>query len=105
MNFEELLNILTYYQLQEFSSGTGLIQALQKDDYASQFIALAGGLKHLTCFDTVNDFGVEPLLAVFTERSYATEISVSQHRKRKKKCRGTLKKSYTSSLPGITGRG
>jgi len=67
MNTEELLNILTYYHLQEFSSGTELIQALQEDDYARQFVAPAGGIKHSTFFDTVNDRGVEQLLAVFTE--------------------------------------
>ncbi|MCP4342867.1 MAG: IS4 family transposase [Desulfobulbaceae bacterium] len=67
MNTEELINILTYYHLQEFTSGTELIQALQEDDYARQFVAPAGGIKHSTFFDTVNDRGVEQLLAVFTE--------------------------------------
>jgi hypothetical protein len=67
MNTEELLNILTYYHLQEFSSGSELIQALQEDDYARNFVAPAGGIKHSTFFDTVNDRGVEQLLAVFTE--------------------------------------
>ena len=55
MNTEELLNILTYYHLQEFSSGRELIQALQQDDYAKNLIAPAGGIKHSTFFDTVND--------------------------------------------------
>ena len=66
MNTEELLNILTYYHLQDFSSGRELIQALQEDDYAKQF-APAGGIKRSTFFDTVNDRGVEQLLYVFTE--------------------------------------
>jgi len=66
MNTEELLNILTYYHLQDFSSGRELIQALQEDDYAKQF-APADGLKRSTFFDTVNDRGVEQLLYVFTE--------------------------------------
>lgn len=67
MNTEELINILTYYHLQEFSSGRELIQALQEDDYARQLIAPAGGIKHSTFFDTVNERGVEQLLHVFTE--------------------------------------
>ena len=67
MNTEELLNILTYYHLQEFSSGSELIQALQEDDYARNFVAPASGIKHSTFFDTVNDRGVEQLLVVFTE--------------------------------------
>jgi hypothetical protein len=66
MNTEELINILTYYHLQEFSSGSELIQALQEDDYARQFVAPARGSKHSTFFDTVNDREVEQLLAVFT---------------------------------------
>ena len=80
MNTEELINILTYYHLQEFSSGSELIQALQEDDYARNFIAPAGGIKHSTFFDTVNDRGVEQLLAVFTElQKQATGILPSQH--------------------------
>lgn len=81
MNTEELLNILTYYHLQEFSSGTELIQALQEDDYARKFVAPAGGIKHSTFFDTVNDRGVEQLLAVFTELQ--------------KQASGTLPSQYT----------
>jgi len=67
MNTEELINILTYYHLQEFSSGRELILALQEDDYARKFIAPANGIKRSTFFDTVNDRGVEQLLFVFTE--------------------------------------
>ena len=67
MDTEDLLNILTYYHLQEFSSGRELIQALQEDDYAKDLVAPAGGIKRSTFFDTVNDRGVEQLLYVFTE--------------------------------------
>ena len=80
MNTEELLNILTYYHLQEFSSGSELIQALQEDDYARNFVAPAGGIKHSTFFDTVNDRGVEQLLAVFTElQKKASGVLPSKH--------------------------
>ena len=80
MNTEELINILTYYHLQEFTSGTELIQALQEDDYARQFVAPAGGIKHSTFFDTVNDRGVEQLLFVFTElQKQATGVLPSQY--------------------------
>jgi hypothetical protein len=44
MNTKELRNIPTYYHLQEFSSGAELIQALQEDNYAREFIAPAGGI-------------------------------------------------------------
>ncbi len=67
MDTEDLLNILTYYHLQEFSSGRELIQALQEDEYAKDLVAPVGGIKRSTFFDTVNDRGVEQLLHVFTE--------------------------------------
>jgi len=80
MNTEELLNILTYYHLQDFSSGRELIQVLQEDDYARQFVAPAGGIKRSTFFDTVNDRGVEQLLFVFTElQKQAAGVLPSQH--------------------------
>jgi len=53
--------------LQDFSSGRELIQTLQEDDYARQFVVPAGGIKRSTFFDTVNDRGVEQFLYVFTE--------------------------------------
>lgn len=80
MNTEELLNILTYYHLQEFSSGRELIQALQEDDYARHLIAPASGIKHSTFFDTVNERGVEQLLYVFTElQKKAAAVLPAQH--------------------------
>jgi len=80
MNTEELLNVLTYFHLQEFSSGRELIQALQEDDYARQFIAPANGIKRSTFFDTVNDRGVEQLLFVFNElQKQAASILPAQH--------------------------
>jgi hypothetical protein len=80
MNTEELLHVLTYFHLQEFSSGRELIQALQEDDYAKQFIAPANGIKRSTFFDTVNDRGVEQLLFVFTElQKQAASVLPAQH--------------------------
>jgi len=65
MNTEELLNILTYYHLQDFSSGRELLQALEEDDYAREFAAPVGGVKRSTFFDTVTDRGVEQLLLFY----------------------------------------
>lgn len=80
MNTEELLNILTYYHLQDFTSGRELIQALQEDEYARQFVAPTDGIKRSTFFDTVNDRGVEQLLFVFTElQKQAAGVLPSQY--------------------------
>lgn len=80
MNTEELLNILTYYHLQECSSERELVQALKEDEYARNLIAPAGGLKCSTFFDTINDRGVEQLLYVFTElQKQARSVLPTQH--------------------------
>jgi hypothetical protein len=80
MTTEDLLNILTYYHLQEFSSGRELILALQEDEYARNLIAPAGGIQRSTFFDTVNDRGVEQLLNVFTElQKQAGAVLPTQH--------------------------
>lgn len=80
MNTDELINILTYYHLQEFSSGRELIQALEEDDYAKSMIAPACGVKRSTFFDTVNERGVEQLLYVFTELQKKAAVALpDQH--------------------------
>ena len=82
MNTEESLNILTYFHLQEFTSGRELIQALQEDEYARHMIAPAGGIKRSTFFDTVNDGGVKQLLYIFTELQKKAGVTLpSQHAK------------------------
>lgn len=80
MNTEELIDILTYYHLQEFSSGRELIQALEEDDYAKECLAPPNGLKRSTFFDTVNERGVEQLLSVFTElQKQASGVLPTKH--------------------------
>ncbi len=80
MNTEELLSILTYYHLQDFTSGRELLQALEEDEYAKRFVAPAGGVKRSTFFDTVNDRGVEQLLFIFTElQKQAAGVLPSQY--------------------------
>ncbi len=80
MNTEELIDILTYYHLQEFSSGRELIQALEEDNYARECLAPANGLKRSTFFDTVNERGVEQLLSVFLElQKQASGILPTKH--------------------------
>ncbi len=75
MNTEELLNVLTYFHLQEFSSGRELIQALEEDDYARQLVAPAGGIKRSTFFDTVNERGIEQLLlAIYCHEQHGEHV-------------------------------
>jgi len=67
MTTDDVLNILVYYHLNEFSSGRELLQNLEEDEYAKRLIAPAGGVKRSTFFDTVNERCVEQLLYVFCE--------------------------------------
>ncbi len=55
MTADDILNILVYYHLNEFSSGREFLQNLEEDEYARHLIAPAGGVKRSTFFDTVNE--------------------------------------------------
>lgn len=67
MTTDDILNILVYYHLNEFSSGRELLQNLEEDEYARHLVAPAGGVKRSTFFDTVNERCVDQLLHVFSE--------------------------------------
>ncbi len=80
MTTDDVLNILVYYHLNEFSSGRELLQNLEEDEYAKRLIAPAGGVKRSTFFDTVNERCVEQLLYVFCElQKQAAAILPTRH--------------------------
>lgn len=80
MTTDDILNILVYYHLNEFSSGRELLQHLEEDEYARHLIAPAGGVKRSTFFDTVNERCVEQLLHVFSElQKQAAGILPTRH--------------------------
>lgn len=65
MTFEDLLNALVLYHLEEFDSGRHLLQALKEDEFAKSIIATQSGIKKSTFFDTVNSQGLEQLIETF----------------------------------------
>lgn len=80
MTTDDILNILVYYHLNEFSSGRELLQNLEEDEYARHLIAPAGGVKRSTFFDTVNERCVEQLLHVLSElQKQAVSILPARH--------------------------
>jgi len=80
MTTDNVLDILVYYHLHEFSSGRELLQNLEEDEYAKHLIAPAGGVKRSTFFDTVNERCVEQLLHVFSElQKQAADILPTRH--------------------------
>jgi hypothetical protein len=67
MEFEDQLNALAYFHLEEHASGRHLIQALQEDDFAGSTIALKGGIQKSSFFEAMHERGLEQFLSVFQE--------------------------------------
>src|SRR4030065_1243375 len=65
MTFEDELNTLIYFHLEEHSSGRHLLQALEEDDFAREQIAPREGIKKSSFFEAINTRGLEQLLEVF----------------------------------------
>jgi len=80
MNIEELLQALVYFHLQEHSSGRELIQTLQEDEFAKDFIAPEGGIKRATFFETINERGLEQFQYIFEQlQKQAASVLPKQH--------------------------
>ena len=65
MTFEDQLNALIYYHLEEHSSGRHLLQALKEDDFARNQIAPPEGIEKSSFFEANNTRGLEQLLEMF----------------------------------------
>lgn len=65
MTFEDQLNVMVYFHLKNFKSGRHLLQDLQEDEFAKEFIAPNGGIGKSTFFDSLNERGLEQFLHVF----------------------------------------
>ena len=65
MTFEDQLNALVYFHLEEFSSGRALIQALDENDFARQQIAPEGGIQKSSFFEAMGERGIEQLHHLF----------------------------------------
>ncbi len=65
MTFEDQLNIMVYFHLKDFNSGRHLLQDLEEDNFAKEFIAPEGGIGKSTFFDSLNERGLEQFLHVF----------------------------------------
>jgi len=65
ITFEDQLNILVYFHLKNFQSGRHLLQDLQQNEFAKEFIAPSGGIGKSTFFDSLRERGLEQFLHVF----------------------------------------
>ena len=65
MEFEDQLNALIYFHLQEHTSGRHLLQSLEEDAFASEHIAPRKGIAKSSFFEAMNERGLEHFLLVF----------------------------------------
>jgi hypothetical protein len=65
MTFEDQLNALIFFHLDDHTSGRELIQTLQEDEYAREHIAPEKGIEKSSFFEAVNSRGLEQLMGVF----------------------------------------
>jgi hypothetical protein len=66
MSFDDQLKILIFYHLQEYSSGSELLQVLEQNDFAKECVAPSKGIKKSSFFEAINTRGLEQLTEVFT---------------------------------------
>ncbi len=65
LKFEDQLNALIYFHLQEHTSGRHLNQDLNENDFARQCIAPDGGISRSSFSEAMNSRGLEQLQVVF----------------------------------------
>jgi len=65
MTFEDQLKCLTYFHLEEHSSGRHLLQVLKQEDFAATHIAPPGGIEKSAFFEAINSRGLEQMIHVY----------------------------------------
>ena len=65
MSFEDQLNILVYFHLEEHRSGRHLLQVLKEDNFARQYIAPVGGIEKSSFFEDISSRGLEQMVEMF----------------------------------------
>ena len=67
MTFEDQLNALIFFHLEEHTSARHLIQTLQEDDFARNNIAPEDGISRSSFSEAINERGLEQFLYVFQQ--------------------------------------
>jgi len=80
MTFEDQLKILTYYHLEEHSSGRHLLQVLKQEDFAATHIAPPGGIEKSAFFEAINSRGLEQMVHVYEDlqKQATTKIPIAK---------------------------
>jgi hypothetical protein len=66
MSFDDQFKALIFYHLEEFSSGTELLQAFEQNDFAKECVAPPKGISKASFFEAINTRGLEQLTEVFS---------------------------------------
>ena len=67
MTFEDQLNALIYFHLEEHTSARHLVQTLQEDDFARRNIAPDAGISTSSFSEAINERGLEQFMFVFEQ--------------------------------------
>lgn len=65
LTFDDQLKALIFFHLQEYSSGSELLQALEQNDFAKECVAPSKGIKKSAFFEAINTRGLEQLGEIF----------------------------------------
>lgn len=67
MTFEDQLNALIFFHLEEHTSARHLVQTLQEDDFARNKIAPKDGISRSSFSEAINERGLEQFMTVFQQ--------------------------------------
>jgi hypothetical protein len=65
MTFEDQINILVYFHLEEHHSGRHLLQVLKENDFARQCVAPEKGIQKSSFFEDISSRGLEQMVELF----------------------------------------
>jgi len=65
MTFEDQINILVYFHLEEHHSGRHLLQVLKENDFARQWVAPEKGIEKSSFFEDISSRGLEQMMELF----------------------------------------
>src|SRR4030042_5004716 len=65
MTFEDQINILVYFHLEEHHSGRPLLQVLKEDYFARQYVAPGNGIQKSSFFEDISSRGLEQMVELF----------------------------------------
>ncbi len=65
MTFEDQINILVYFHLEEHHSGRHLLQVLKENHFARQYVAPEKGIQKSSFFEDISSRGLEQMVELF----------------------------------------